>query len=117
MKCAKLILALGAMALSSSAMAQDGKDRDVTIENHTGRTIVQLFGSRVNTSDWEGDLLGDGVMADSTHRLIDMYDGSTACLFDFKATFSDGSVKYRARQNVCAVNTITFGPLRHGSSN
>ncbi|TGX53992.1 hypothetical protein E5A73_07630 [Sphingomonas gei] len=100
----------------SAAQAQE-RDRMITVQNHVGDTIVELYGSRVATGSWENDLLGDGVMDDASHRQINMYDGTEACRFDFKAVLADGSKQYRWDQDVCVISTLTFGPLRHGAEN
>jgi hypothetical protein len=106
-----------ALMVPGIASAQDGKDRRIIVENHTGRTIYQLFGSRVQTRDWENDILGDDVIPDAQHRSVNMFDGTTACRFDFKADFRDGTTMTRTNVNVCAEATLTFGDLRHGHDN
>jgi hypothetical protein len=105
-----LLLGLSVLALSMPAVAAaDDYDRRVTVNNRTGQTIRQLFGSRTSTSDWEEDLLGDGVLRAGAGSRVNMDDGTGECEFDFKAVLADGSTRFRWKVNVCAVSQLTFG--------
>ncbi|MBS0194768.1 MAG: hypothetical protein JSR34_11025 [Proteobacteria bacterium] len=93
--------------IASSSPAQ-AADRHVKVVNGTHYTIVRFFASSADSDSWEEDILGDNVLKPGMSARINIDDGSGACVFDFKAVFSDGDSLVRRGVNVCEVETYTY---------
>lgn len=113
--CAVLTLASGAVAAptptpAAPAVAQsnDGYNRQVTIHNETGWTMLRFFASDSRTTSWEEDILGDDVLANGDSLRINIDDGSGACVYDFKAEFTNGQTLVRNRINVCQITDYHY---------
>ena len=65
--------------------------------------MLRFYASNVRTSDWEEDILGDDVLANSDSIVMNIDDGTGACLFDFKAEFTNGQSLIRNNINVCEI--------------
>lgn len=100
--CMTGMVALGAMGQASAA------DRHVVIKNHTSYTMVRFYASRSSTSDWEEDILGESVLRSGKSVRINIDDGTGACIFDFKAVFSNGNEATRSKVNVCSIGEYTY---------
>lgn len=92
-------------AISAPAVAQD---RRVVIINNTGFTMVNFYASNSSRTSWEEDILGSDVLRSGQRVRINIDDGTGACLFDFKAVFSDGDELIRQGINVCQITTYTY---------
>ena len=96
-----------AIAVEKTAAAptqsRDGLNRRVRIHNNTGWTMLRFYASNTSRSDWEEDILGDGVLADDASIVMNIDDGSGACNFDFKAEFTNGQELIRNNVNVCEI--------------
>ncbi|MEQ1726418.1 MAG: hypothetical protein ABL882_10890 [Sphingopyxis sp.] len=84
-----------------SNQCTDGRDRHVVVRNDTRTTLFRLYGSNVNRSSWEEDVLGSDVLAAGQSVNVNWDDGSCECMFDFKAEFSDSTETIRRGFNVC----------------
>ena len=106
----KVAAALGAaIALSSLATAPaQAEDRRVRIINNTRHTMVRFFASNSSRTTWEEDILGQRVLPAGQSVMINIDDGSGACLFDFKAVFDDGDELVRQQVNVCQISEYTY---------
>ncbi|WP_374248245.1 hypothetical protein [Thermomonas sp.] len=93
------------LALSGQA---DAADRRVRIVNNTSYTMVRFYASRVSSGSWEEDILGESTLRPGRSVRIDIDDGSGACVYDFKAVFSDGDAVIREGVNVCKVGEYTY---------
>ena len=113
---AAVATALGAMAFAPAPAAapadskiavievsRDGYNRRVRIHNQTGWTMLRFYASDSRKSDWEEDILGDSVLASGRSVTINIDDGSGACVYDFKAEFTNGQVLTRMNINVCQI--------------
>lgn len=99
------------MASSANLVAgqsRDGYDRHVMIKNRTGWTMLRFYASDSRTDDWEEDILGDRVLENGRDLRINIDDGSGACIYDFKAQFTNGQELTRFRINVCEVSEYTY---------
>ncbi len=96
------VLSLG-WAVSASAA-----DRNVDIVNNSGHTMVHFYASNSHTDSWEEDILGHDKLANGDTQPVDINDGTGACVFDFKAVFSDGTQSIRRGINVCKVGSFTY---------
>jgi len=109
--------ALGVVAIGTTAAApapsdkyqviqvqsRDGMNRRVRIHNQTGWTMLRFYASDSRKSDWEEDILGADVLANGDSLQINIDDGSGACVYDFKAEFTNGQSLTRMNVNVCQI--------------
>ena len=108
--------ALGAMAFAPAPAApavgektavihvsRDGYNRRVRIHNQTGWTMLRFYASDSRKSSWEEDILGSSVLGNGRSVTINVDDGSGACVYDFKAEFTNGQVLTRMNVNVCQI--------------
>ncbi|HEY0053698.1 MAG TPA: hypothetical protein VGB49_09820 [Caulobacteraceae bacterium] len=102
------VMAFTPMASGALAQSGDGRDRRVNIHNETGYTIVRFYASNSGRNNWEEDILGSGVLPSGRSVRINIDDGSGACLYDFKAVFSDGDELVRYRINVCEISNYRY---------
>lgn len=91
-----------------ATQSRDGYDRRVLIKNRTGWTMLRFYASDSRTDDWEEDILGDDVLENGRDLRINIDDGSGACVYDFKAQFTNGEELTRFRINVCEVSEYTY---------
>lgn len=104
-----LTAAVAAVALGTSAFqSNDGQDRRVRIINATGVTMTHFYASNSGQDDWQEDILGQDVLSNGASVVINIDDGSGACLYDFKARFSDGDELERYRINVCQITEYRY---------
>lgn len=96
-------IAVTAAAASAPVQSSDGRNRRVRIHNTTGWTMLRFFASNTSRSDWEEDILGDDVLANNASIVLNIDDGTGACLFDFKAEFTNGQELIRNNVNVCEI--------------
>lgn len=97
-----------AVVMSSFAAPAVAQDRRVRIINDTRHTMVQFYASNSSRTNWEEDILGQRVLPPGQSVMINIDDGSGACLFDFKAVFNDGDVLVRNQINVCQISQYRY---------
>ncbi|MEF2552931.1 hypothetical protein VQ042_16440 [Aurantimonas sp. A2-1-M11] len=98
--------AIGALCLvAAPALAQN---RDVTVTNATSTAMIEFYASNTGTNDWEEDILGEDVLEIGESVLVTVDDGTGYCMFDFRATFSDGASATKTDVNVCEVSEFDF---------
>lgn len=95
-------------AATPMVQSKDGYDRHVTIKNRTGWTMLRFYASDSRRDDWEEDILGSDVLESGQDVRINIDDGSGACIYDFKAEFTNGQELTRSRINVCEVSEYTY---------
>ncbi|HVL41760.1 MAG TPA: hypothetical protein VM348_06345 [Brevundimonas sp.] len=96
-------VAVTAATASAPIQSRDGRNRRVRIHNNTGWTMLRFYASNTSRSDWEEDILGDDVLANNASIVMNIDDGTGACLFDFKAEFTNGQSLIRNNVNVCEI--------------
>ncbi|HWQ85458.1 hypothetical protein [Brevundimonas sp.] len=96
-------VAVTAVTASAPVQSRDGRNRRVRIHNNTGWTMLRFYASNTSRSDWEEDILGDDVLANNASIVMNIDDGTGACLFDFKAEFTNGQSLIRNNVNVCEI--------------
>lgn len=94
----------------------DGNNRDISIQNRTGQTIMYLYWSNVAASNWGEDRLGSGVLANMQDWNVTVDDGSGACRFDFMARLADGRELEQRNINVCEVYVVQFATVGGGAA-
>lgn len=114
---ARCAAALGALAVIGSTAAAvslatvtvaHAEDRRVRIINGTRHIMVRFYASNSSRTDWEEDILGNRVLKPGESVVINIDDGSGACLFDFKAVFDDGDELTRGQVNVCQISEYRY---------
>jgi len=110
MNITKIAAVAGAMlALSSFATPTSAADdHRVRIINGTRHTMVRFYASNSSRTTWEEDILGQRVLPAGQSVMINIDDGSGACLFDFKAVFDDGDELTRSQINVCQISEYRY---------
>ena len=100
---AEPVIAADKAAVSAPVQSRDGLNRRVRIHNTTGWTMLRFYASDSRVDDWEEDMLGRGTLAAGNSIMMNIDDGSGACLYDFKAEFTNGKVLTRFNINVCQI--------------
>lgn len=91
------------------APSPDGQDRGVTIFNRTGETIDVLYWANAATLDWGADKLGVGqILEGDDEWRVNVFDGSNACLFNFRAVTATGREIDVAGVNVCEEDGVVI---------
>lgn len=88
--------------------SNDGQNRRVRVHNQTGWTIVSLYATDPARADWRGDLLTPEVLATGDSAVIDVDNGSGACVYVVRAEFSNGERLERVGVNVCRIADYYF---------
>ncbi len=101
------LLALAACDTTGST-SSGSYNRVVDITNTSGTTMTRFYASNTGQSTWGPDQLGRSVLRSGQYITIDFDDGTGACMFDFKATFSNGQTLVRNGVNVCAVSSYDY---------
>src|SRR3954465_852544 len=107
-----LALAAAAVALlviSNPAVAADGKNRKVLVENISTQTLRELYASPVTAKTWEEDLLGQRTLTAGQSISANIDNGTTECYYDLKAVVANGKAVERRRINVCAASKWVIG--------
>lgn len=91
------------LTVIKAAQTGDGYNRRVRIHNRTGWTMLRFYASDSRTDDWEEDILGADTLTTGRSLMINIDDGSGACVYDFKAEFTNGETLTRYRINVCQI--------------
>ena len=108
-------LALAGVLVATTAGQALADRRDFTFQNRAtdGTVIAKLFVSASDTSDWEEDTLGKDVLnpGESWDISFSKYDGDAGkCLYDIKAVTAAGGEAFLYKVDLCATNTIFYGP-------
>lgn len=99
---------MGAAQAKPAKGCSDGKNRRVRMVNATSYTIQRLYGSNESQTTWQEDVLGDSVLRPGTSVVVNWDDGSCYCVFDFKATYSDGDKSEKRGVDVCKLESFRF---------
>lgn len=92
------------------AQSNDGNNRRVEVHNHTGTTIWEFHASTTNRTDWEEDILDDGIISAGGRQRINLDDGTGRCRYDVRVTFKGGATLVKTNIDVCAVSIIDVYP-------
>ncbi len=106
------LLALSACETTGGNMATnmgDSRNRVVNINNSTGMTMTHFFASNSQMSSWGPEQLGPTtVLASGRTTTINFDDGTGACIYDFKARFSNGQELKKFGVNVCVISNYNY---------
>ena len=102
----QLLAAIGfASLLPDAASAQD---RRVRIINASNVTVNSFHASNTNRKSWEEDILGNSVLAPGQSVMVNINDGTGACMFDFRAVLANGRKVESYGMNVCQISSWTI---------
>ena len=102
-------LLLVALALSASAPdTASAQDRRVRIINASSVTVNSFYASNTNRQSWEEDILGNSVLAPGQSVMVNINDGTGACMFDFRAVLANGRKVESYGMNVCQISSWTI---------
>ena len=102
------VFVLAGVAAPATSVLADNQDRRVKIINETKHTMVRFYASNSSRTSWEEDILGQSVLPAGRSVVINIDDGTGACMFDFKAVFDDGDELIRNRVNVCQISEYRY---------
>jgi hypothetical protein len=95
-------------AFVGSAQAQEAK-QDFRLVNKTGYEIKEVYVSPSKSSDWEEDILGEGVFGDKEAREIHFHRDVKSCHWDLKVVYTvDSSNAVWTDIDLCSVEKITI---------
>jgi hypothetical protein len=100
------LLALAAFAFSVLDTAA-AADRRVRIINDSNVTLNSFYASNARRRSWEEDILGKSVLPAGRSVMINIDDGTGACIFDFKAVLATGRTVEAYGLNVCQITSWT----------
>ncbi len=96
-------LAFGFMTPDTAA----AQDRRVRIINASNVTVNSFQASNTSRKSWEEDILGSSVLAPGQSVMVNINDGTGACMFDFKAVLANGRKVESYGMNVCQISFWT----------
>ncbi|WP_299191597.1 hypothetical protein [uncultured Erythrobacter sp.] len=90
-------------------ISPDGANRNIALLNRSGEALTSIQWSNSAVVDWGENKLGDsGMLASGQQWNINVYDGSAACIFDFKGVTAGGREIAVTQINACEVTSVTF---------
>lgn len=107
----RMLIAIGFAALTAvfgAAQAQEAK-QDFSLVNRTGYEIKEVYVSPSKSSDWEEDILGEGVLEDKGAREVHFHRSAKSCHWDLKVVYTvDSSSAVWEDIDLCTVEKITI---------
>ena len=107
----RMLIAIGFAALTAffgAAQAQEAK-QDFSLINRTGYEIKEVYVSPSKSSDWEEDILGEGVLEDKGAREVHFHRSAKTCHWDLKVVYTvDSSSAVWEDIDLCTVEKITI---------
>ena len=100
-----LIAALAIVVSAAPVLADDS----FTLHNHTGRSMKALYVSASDTDSWGPDIL-NGEAANGADVKVSWTHGETACNWDVRGEFDDGTYAEVKNVDFCTVTEVTFNP-------
>ncbi len=96
-----------ALLIGGALSAQAQSKQDFKLVNKTGYEIKEVYVSPTKSTDWEEDILGDGVLADLDSRNIHFHRSATSCHWDLKVVYTvDSSTAVWDDIDLCTVEKI-----------
>ena len=94
------------IAWIGAAQAEDSK-QGFKLVNKTGYEIKEVYVSPAKSTDWEEDILGEGVLPDLSARDIHFHRSAKSCHWDLKVVYSeDSSSAIWSGIDLCTVEKI-----------
>jgi hypothetical protein len=109
MKNIVLGVSIAVMAAFVGAAQADEAKQDFRLVNKTGYEIKEVYVSPSKSSDWEEDILGEGVFGDKEAREIHFHRDVKTCHWDLKVVYTeDSSSAVWTDIDLCTVEKITI---------
>ena len=103
-------VAVASSVPSAAWAANDGKNREVTVENVASQSVYYLYASPATSTTWEEDLLGSRHHSrPAASKVANIDNGTNECIYDLKAVMANGKEHIQRRVNVCAVSRWVIG--------
>jgi hypothetical protein len=99
---------LAAAFIAMAPAAAFAGDQDFALVNSTGYPIDKVFVSQVNEKSWGEDIMGKDTLPDGSTVNITFHNSTTACKFDLKVSYSDGSDASWSNLDLCTVSKVTL---------
>jgi len=97
------------MIVPDDSISPDEFNRNLVLLNRSGEVIETLFWSNAGVLGWgENQLSGGNALATDGDWNVNVFDGSAACLFDFKAVTATGREIAITGVNACDITSVTF---------
>lgn len=100
-----LIAALAVVVSAAPVLADDS----FTLHNHTGRSMKSLYVAQSDSDSWGPDILNAEV-ANNANVKVSWVRGETACNWDVRGEFDDGTYAEVKNVDFCTVSEVTFNP-------
>ncbi len=106
---AEPVLASVAQApLGRTGQSADGQNRRVRIHNQTGWVLTGLQVTDVRREDWRLATLGRDAVPTGESVMVNVDDGTGACVYLIRAEFSNGQSLERTNVNACQIADYYF---------
>ena len=112
--CAVLLAAQPVLAgvaqapLGRTGQSADGQNRRVRIHNQTGWVLTGLQVTDVRREDWRLATLGRDAVPTGESVMVNVDDGTGACVYLIRAEFSNGQSLERTNVNACQIADYYF---------
>jgi hypothetical protein len=90
------------------AIAAYASDADFKLANKTGYQIDEVYVSPHSSDDWGNDVMGRDALASGDAVNIHFPHSSSACNFDIKVKYNDGSTATWAGVDLCSYETVSL---------
>lgn len=97
---------LATIFTATSAIAAQ---QDFTVINRTGFVVVSLNVSQSSEINWGPDILGGEVLANGETAQVSFDRTEGVCMWDIRATYSDGDTGDWHQVNLCEIGEVTLG--------
>ncbi len=106
MKIGILAAGLSALVLAAApaALAQTTEPVNFTLNNRTSATLVTLQIGESTNPEWGEDILGVDVLEAGESADVTINDNLEDCMYDLRATFTDGDTLDVRRINMCEID-------------
>jgi len=91
-----------------AATAAHAENLDFSLLNRTGYVISEVYVSSASSNDWEEDVMGSDVLANSESVDIEFEQGSKGCQWDMKVVYDDGEEAVWENLNLCSTSKVSL---------
>ena len=103
---------------ATSQLCSDGKNREITVTNSTGKVVYSLRAYSPSTTTWSDDLLGSATLAEGASAKLTVANRTCACDYELRAYSSSNTDAYLDYPsfNVCSGSTFNMGASTSGTT-
>ena len=85
-------------------------DRDFTVRNDVGKSLLRIYCSPSTDRHWGSDWLGEDLLETDTSVTLrfDRSEYPDECVFDVKVVDGDGTTSIVHNIDLCTITTLTF---------